>query len=262
MSSAILRRAGALLAGILLLLGATTPAAPVPVPPRPREAIHDGAGVMRPADATAINALSRTLWERARVAVVVATVPDLGGEPIEDLSIRIAKAWGIGGREEDRGVLLLVARRDRRVRIETGYGVEGYLPDGLVGEIIDREMLPRFREGDLSGGIRAAVERIALLTAREHGFTLDGIEAGPVERQPRRESTGGRLIRLIFSGIFLIALILLGIRNPFLLLLLFGLRGGGRYRSGGGFGGGGFGGSGFGGFGGGGFGGGGASRGW
>jgi uncharacterized protein len=217
---------------------------------------------MRPADVGAINALSRALWERARVALVVATLPDLGGEPIEGLSIRIAKAWGIGGREEDRGVLVLVAPRDRRARIETGYGVEGYLPDGLAGEIIDQQMIPLFRQGDLSGGIRAAVERIAVLTAREHGFTLDGIEVSPAARQPRPESTAGRLIRLIFSGVFLIALILLGIRNPFLLLLLLGVRGGGRYRTGGGFGGGGFGGGGFGGFGGGGFGGGGATRGW
>jgi uncharacterized protein len=218
---------------------------------------------MRPADAQAIELLSRILWQKARVAVVTATMLDLGGEPIEDLSIRMAKAWGIGGAKEDRGVLILVSTGDQQARIETGYGVEGYLPDGLTGEILDTEMIPRFRRGDISGGVRAAVERVALLTAEEYDFELEGaaLSRPATGERPRGSAVGG-LIRLIFGGIMLLVLLAVGIRNPFLLLLLLGVGRGGFHHGRGGFGGGGFGGGGFGGFGGGGFGGGGASRGW
>jgi len=247
--------------------------AAIVVPPRPQGPIYDGAGVMRPADIAAVEALSRILWEKARVAVVVATLPDLGGEPVEDVSIRIAKAWGVGGKE-DRGVLVLAAVADRKARIETGYGVEGYLPDGLAGEILDQDMIPRFRQGDLSGGLRAAIERIAILTAKEHGFTIEGVQAPPL-RHGRGRSQPGWLTIAIGLAAFFAILSGLGGFSPILWLLFGRRRGRGLYRRGrpsiggwggwsGGFGGGGFsgGGGGFGGFGGGSFGGGGASRGW
>src|SRR5437867_3303516 len=81
-------------------------AAPIATPPRPAGAVYDGAGVMDPGDIARIEALSRELWGRARVAMVVATLTDLGGEPVEEVSIRIAKEWGIGGKES-RGVLIV-----------------------------------------------------------------------------------------------------------------------------------------------------------
>jgi len=248
-------------------------AAPFATPAPPRGSVYDGARVIRAEDATAMELLSREIWEKAHVALVVATVPDLGGEPLEDVSIRIAKAWGIGGKE-NRGVLIFAAIQDHKARIEAGYGVEGYIPDGLAGEILDRDVLPRFRQNDVSGGLRAAAERIALLTAKEYGFTISGL------RSPSRPGgvSGAVPLRLLLLGvvaiIFLVRALMLGGGNlsTGLLLLLasrsgrYGRRGGsslgGRW-GGGGFGSGGFGGGGgFGGFGGGSFGGGGASRGW
>jgi uncharacterized protein len=250
---------------------AALPAAASEDPPRPRGAVHDGAGVIRPADAAAVEALSARLWEKARVAVVVAAIPDLGGEPIEDVAVRIARTWGIGGRE-DRGILILAAVRERRAWIATGYGAEGFLPDGLAGEVLDQEMVPRFKEGDLSGGLRAGAERIAAIEAREFGFTLEEIPAAP----PRGTGRGGGVSPLVLLAAVAVVLILraaLGGGGPFWWLFHDhppgrgrpGRRGrlGGR---GGLFGGGGFGGGfrggGFGGFGGGSFGGGGAGRGW
>ncbi len=244
------------------ILGAAARPAPAAfeVPPRPGGAVHDGARVIRPDDARAIESISRLLWDRARVGLVVATVPDLGGEPVEEVAMRIATSWGIGGEKEDRGILVLAAIADRRARIEVGYGAEGYIPDGLAGEIADRQMIPRFRQGDYSSGMRAASERIAVLTAAEFGFSLDGIEVSPEAR-----GGAGRGMGRFLGPLVLLALIILGIRNPWLLLFLFmSGRRGGFHR--GGLGGGGFGGGriggGFGGFGGGSFGGGGASRGW
>jgi uncharacterized protein len=252
-SSRSLRTAWAL--AILLSVAVAPVAAAFQVPPRPRGAVHDGAGVIRPGDAQAIEAISRVLWERGRVGLVVAALPDLGGEPVEDVSSRIANSWGVGGEKDDRGILIVAAVEDRRARIEVGYGAEGYIPDGLAGEILDQQMIPFFRQGDYSSGLRAAVERVAVLSAREYGFNLEGIRISPAAGQggPRPERS---LLSRIFGILILLVLIVVGYRNPFLLLLLLGAsRGGGFHR-------GGFGGGGFGGFGGGGFGGGGASRGW
>jgi len=245
-------------------------AAPFEVPPRPSGSVYDGARVMRQADVSAIEALSREIWEKARVALVVATIPDLGGEPLEDVSIRIAKTWGIGGKE-DRGVLVLASIGDRKARIESGYGVEGYLPDGLNGEILDTDVLPRFRQGDVSGGLRAGAERIAYLTSREYHFTITGL-APPSRLSRKRGSPGGVvLILVVLVAIFGLRAFQLGNGNLLLgLMLLMATRRGRYTRRGGpfsggfgGFGGGSSGGGGgFGGFGGGSFGGGGASRGW
>jgi uncharacterized protein len=249
---------------------AATP--PAPTPPRPAGAVYDGANVVRSADAAAIEALSREIWERAHVAIVVATVPDLGGESVEEVSIRLAKSWGIGGKE-DRGVLIFAAIQDRKARVETGYGVEGYLPDGLTGEILDRDILPRFRAGDVSGGLRAGVERVALLTAQEFGFTITGLRPPPRPRGGVPQTSPFTLLLIgAIALIFLLRARSLGRGNLLtgLLLLLASSQGRGSRRGGpfsggwggGGFGSGGSGGGGFGGFGGGGFGGGGASRGW
>jgi uncharacterized protein len=223
---------------------------------------------MRAADIAAVEALSREVWEKAHVAIVVATVPDLGGESVEEVSIRLAKSWGIGGKD-DRGVLLFAAIQDRKARIEAGYGVEGYLPDGRTGEILDHDILPRFRAGDISSGLRAGVERVAFLTSQEFGFTIAGLRAPPRPRGGGGTSPFTLLLIGIIAFVFLLRARSLGNGNFLtgVLLLLATSRGRGNRRGGpfsGGFGGGGFGsgGGGFGGFGGGGFGGGGASRGW
>ncbi len=253
-------RGRALLAGAFLCGSVLTSHAAFEVPPKPPGPVLDGAGVIRPEDARSIETLSRTLWERARVGLVVATIDDLGGEPVEEVALRIAKSWGVGGEQEDRGILILAAVADRRARVEVGYGAEGFIPDGLAGEILDRQMLPRFREGDFSSGMRAAAERVALLTEREYCFSLEGIPLSPGGREG-----GGRAAGRLVGLLLLALLIILGIRNPWLLLFLF-MAGGRRGSFRGGFGRGGFGGGriggGFGGFGGGSFGGGGASRGW
>lgn len=263
-------------AACAIAIAATVPSssleAAIAVPPRPSGPVYDGAGVMRPEDKAAIERISGVLWERSRVALVVATLPNLGGEPVEDVSIRIAKSWGIGGKE-DRGVLILTSIEDRKARIETGYGVEGYLPDGLAGEILDQEAIPQFRSGDVSGGIRAAAERVAVLTAREYGFTLEGIEQGRQGGRRRGARGTAGFLPVLLAALVLFALFGLLGGGPLFWILFGGARSRrGRWRRGsgpftggwgGGFGGfGGSGGGGFGGFGGGGFGGGGASRGW
>jgi uncharacterized protein len=92
--------------------------------------------------------------------VAVLTIPSLDGQPIEGYSLNVARTWALGQEEFDNGVLLLVARDDREMRIEVGYGLEGALPDVVASRIIRYELRPAFRSGDFDGGVEAGVNAI------------------------------------------------------------------------------------------------------
>ena len=111
-------------------------------------------------DASAARSLDQTLKayeEKTGRQFVVLTLPTLGDEVLEDYAIKVARAWKLGRKGQDDGILLLVARDDHKVRFEVGYGLEGSLPDALCGRIIRGEMVPRFRAGDYAGGVAAGV---------------------------------------------------------------------------------------------------------
>ncbi len=91
---------------------------------------------------------------------VVVTVPSLGGQSIEDFTLGLGNAWGIGDAERDDGMILLVAPNERRVRIEVGYGLEGMFPDAICQSIIDEAILPHFKDGNMPQGINDGVDRI------------------------------------------------------------------------------------------------------
>lgn len=188
--------------------------------------------------------------------VVVVTLPDLQGRSIEDYGVELGRAWGIGQEGEDNGALLIVARDDRRVRIEVGYGLEGRLTDAQSSIIINRILLPAFREGEFERGI---VEGTQAMVRVLGGDPLRAPAQAPGAQRPEQPPVG------IFILLLFIVLGMLGggrggrggRRGRFGSALLAGALLGGMGRGGGGLGGGG----GFGG-GGGGFGGGGASGGW
>ena len=98
--------------------------------------------------------------------VVVATVPSLQGQAIADYGYQLGRAWGIGQSKENNGALLIVAPADRRVRIEVGYGLEGVLTDALSNVILQQRILPKFKAGDLPGGVEdgadAVIEQLQL----------------------------------------------------------------------------------------------------
>jgi uncharacterized protein len=101
------------------------------------------------------------LEQETGAQVAVLTIASLEGDPLEDYAMRVVETWKLGRTGADDGVLILVARDDRRMRIEVGYGLEGALTDAQSGRIIDRLMAPRFREGDFDGGVEAAVEAVS-----------------------------------------------------------------------------------------------------
>ncbi|MFA6345648.1 MAG: TPM domain-containing protein, partial [Syntrophales bacterium] len=136
---------------ILLLLGLLflIPAAPGRGEfPKPVGTVNDFAQVIGPEESRRIDALSREVLEKTGASVVVATFATLGEAEINDTVNGLYQAWGIGKQGEDRGVLIFLALKERKIRIETGYGVEGILPDGRVGEILDRHVVPFLRAGD------------------------------------------------------------------------------------------------------------------
>jgi uncharacterized protein len=243
-----------LLVGLLFLIQAAPARGEFP---KPVGAVNDFAHIIGPEEARQIDALSREVLEKTGASVVVATVASLEGNEVADYVNRLYQAWGIGKQGEDRGVLIFLALKERKIRIETGYGVEGILPDGRVGEILDRRVVPLLRTGDYGKGLLNAALAVSEVIARDAGVTLTGSPA-PAPPPGARHRKGIDALTLLV--LFLILIPLLGTRQgramlPWILLLLMSGSGG---RGGGGFGG--FGGGGYGGFGGGGSGGGGAGR--
>jgi uncharacterized protein len=227
--------------------------------PAPRGAVNDFAGVIPSLYQSQMENTAREILEKTGIALVVATVETIGDNDPNDYANRLYGAWGIGKKGEDKGVLIFLAVKERRVRIETGYGVEGILPDGLTGEILDRYAIPRFKEGDYGKGLSETTNAVASIMAKAAGVALTGT-GRPEQRADRTEKTTN-IVQVLF--LLAAAFFLLGTRQgramlPWLIVMM--MSGGGGRRGEGGFGG--FGGGGFGGFGGGSSGGGGASRGF
>jgi len=168
--------------------------------------VVDDANVLSAETVTSLEALLRAHEDSTSNQVAVLTIATLGGEDLEGYSMRVAEAWKLGTRAHDNGLILLVVRDDRKVRIEVGRGLEGALPDITCGRIIRNVILLRFREGDYDGGVRGGVN--AILSALEGSYTP------PAEEQS--SDLGGRLMA---GGIFtvvvgLFTLIVLFARGP------------------------------------------------
>lgn len=125
--------------------------------------VVDNAGLLDAATKNAIETKLAAFEQKSSDQIVVATIASLEGEALEDFANRLFRAWGIGQAETNNGVLLLVARDDRKIRIEVGYGLEGTLTDLHSKLIIENTLAPAFRAGDFSGGIASAVDDIVMV---------------------------------------------------------------------------------------------------
>lgn len=140
-------------------------ARPVPVPAM-KTRVNDLTQTLAPADAAALRQAIATLEGNSGAQLAVLIVPTTGEDSIEQYATRVFASWKLGRKEQNDGLLLLVALRDRRMRIEVGQGLEGTVTDIQAARIIDRELTPRFRSGDMAGGIGAAVRALSDLVAR------------------------------------------------------------------------------------------------
>ena len=137
--------------------------------------VNDEAGMLSSAMAAELEAALRSFEDSTSNQVVVLTIPTLEGEVLEEYSYTVASTWKLGTEKKDNGVLLLVVRDERKVRIEVGNGLEGDLTDLISGLIIRREIVPRFKSGDFDGGIRAGVT--AIMEAIKGTYTGEGEES-------------------------------------------------------------------------------------
>ena len=176
--------AGIVLAALLAAAGSTS-AQDLPPPSGP---VTDLANVLDEATESSLLAAIRGVERETTAEIAVVTVPTLGGSSVEEMAERLFNTWGVGQKGVDNGVLLLVAPNERQVRIEVGYGLEAILPDGLAGQIIRDDILPRFRDGDMPGGITAGVTRLAAIVRARHVLTpeeREALEAAADNRAPR-----------------------------------------------------------------------------
>ena len=156
--------------------------------PSPRGAVNDFANVIDSANAARMEALAREVLQKTGTAVVVATVDTVGENEDYNLYANgLYKAWGIGKKGEDKGVLIFLTVKERKIRIETGYGVEGILPDGLVGEILDKYVIPLLKEGNYGKALYNGMYACSVYIAKDAGVQLSGSPAAIPEQGPSRE---------------------------------------------------------------------------
>lgn len=243
-----------LLAALFIVAPPSTLSQALEVPPL-RGRVNDYAGLLPPQRLQNLEQSLLRFEQETGHQIAVLTIPSLQGEDIEGFSIRVAESWKIGKKGFDNGAILVIAQKDRRLRIEVGYGLEGVVPDAIASRIINEVIVPRFRDGDFPGGIEAGVEAIMKVTRGE-----------PLPETERKKKPAPTSYIHLFPPLLLLGLFFLLMYSRWAYSSTWGPRGRRQYyRSGGifpgGFGGGGFGGGGFSG-GGGGFGGGGASGRW
>lgn len=230
-----------------------------PIPPKPDTIsyVYDYANLIDASDEDEIKTIAHFIDMKTRAQIVVVTVNDLNGMALEDYSLKLLRGWGIGDKQKNNGVLLLVNKenllsgKSGRIRIEVGYGLEGAINDAKAGRILDNYALPAFEQKEYSRGITDAFMAIASEVAKEYNLDMKSEELSGLEYyggQSDGELPLGIIVAII---IFIIILFILIPRTgrgkhfkdpfdgPFF--------GPGPFGGGGGFGGGGFGGGGFGG---------------
>jgi uncharacterized protein len=184
----------------LMMIWAWQAAADVAVPPLTLRVV-DLTGTLTSGDIATLNQKLKDLETRKGSQVAVLIVPTTQPETIEQYSIRAADAWKIGRKKIDDGALVVVAKNDRHLRVEVGYGLEGSLTDVTTKRIIDEVITPRFKGGDFAGGISAGIDRMIKV--------IDG-EPLPAPEPPHWQDTGALDASDLFNPVVLFGLFIVG----------------------------------------------------
>jgi uncharacterized protein len=184
----------------LLLCWASVALAVVAVPPLVGRVV-DQTGTLSSGDVASLTQTIRDFEARKGSQIAVLIAPTTDGEAIEQFSLRVAEAWKIGRKKIDDGAVLVIAKNDRHLRIEVGYGLEGALTDVTTKRIIDEEITPKFKSGDFAGGVAAGINRMIRV--------IDG-EKLPAPEPPHWQHTGLFDVSDMFNPFLLIPVFLLG----------------------------------------------------
>ena len=167
----------------------------LPIPPLTAR-VTDLTQTLAPAETAALEAKLADWETRTSNQLVVLMVPSTQPEPIEAYSLRVAEKWRIGRKGQDNGALFLIAKNDRKMRIEVGYGLEGVLPDVTANRIIREDVAPAFRDGKFAAGINTGVDRIIAV--------VGGEKASPVTEVAAKARRGGFDIEQILFVLFFV----------------------------------------------------------
>ena len=225
-------RAGLLLILLILPIACMT----VSATPSPTAAfyVNDMAGVLSAEQEKSMVSAAEQLAKQTGAQVVVLTVTTLDGKDITEYALEIARAWGIGDKEKNNGVLILLSTGDREVRVEVGLGLEGCLPDGKTGRLIDDYAIPYYAQNDFATGTEQLFHAVMNVVCEEYSIDPASLNV-PVMDTAEEEITTFDLIFLLVAIAGMIALIVLTRGR---VLIFFGFGGFGRGGRGGGGGGG------------------------
>lgn len=179
-----MRKSALLLFSSLLLCSRIWGAEPFP---ERHGAVNDFANVIPEAEEAQIEALAIEVWNKSGVALVICTMPTIGDAEYQSYANELYSAWGIGKKGEDKGLLIFNVTDIRKIWIETGYGVEGFINDARAGDVYRRYLVPNFQRGDFGMGFLEAMRAFAGLVSQEYGITFDGETIAP-----QRSASGGQ----------------------------------------------------------------------
>jgi len=179
---------------LVFFLAGSAVHAEVAVPPLTAR-VTDLTGTLSPSQRDALEQELRAFETRKGSQIAVLIVPTTQPEAIEQYSLRVAETWKLGRKGIDDGALLLVAKDDRALRIEVGYGLEGVIPDAVANRVIDEIIVPFFKQGDFYGGIQAGVSRLTRL--------VDGEPLPPPQARDRSWSGIADLLPVAFIAVMI-----------------------------------------------------------
>ena len=182
--------------------------------PSPTGRVNDYTGTLSAKTRTEVESFLNFVKEKTTAEIAVAVVKTTAPLTVEQYAVELFQKWGVGEKGKDNGVLVLVAKDDRKMRIEVGYGLEGAIPDVTCKDIIDGVMAPSFRNGDFDGGVSGAVLALAKLIAREYNVDIDFTKEAANLPAPSYSTGGadnGWVIALVW--IFLVLIIAINSRS-------------------------------------------------
>ncbi|MBI4649820.1 TPM domain-containing protein [Candidatus Desantisbacteria bacterium] len=142
--------------------------------PSPVGYVSDFANVISADDNRQMSNMIQELKGKTKVEVAVVTLTTIGNETIETYAVKLFEKWKIGEKGKDTGIMILLAIKERKIKIEVGYGLEGVIPDGLAGQIIDKVMIPSLKTGDFSSGLKNGTMEVVRIISNEYKVIIQG----------------------------------------------------------------------------------------
>ena len=183
---------------LLLLAGGTAVAQKIPPRPEPPRLVNDYTNTLTPDQVQALENKLVAFNDSTSTQIAVVIIPTLDGNEIADYNVKLFREWGVGGKEHNNGVVLLIAKDDRKLNITTGYGVEGALPDITCKHIIDDQIVPHFKGNDYYRGVEEGTDAIIAAVKGEYSVPGSYSKKGGVSI--------GRIIFIIFVIIMVLAM--------------------------------------------------------